>query len=1246
MKSTIQLIRSNFNLTGNWSLYVSSENEIEIDTIEDLTTENARRIKVKSDSELKRDIYDLFSTLSDKENAFIKDLNSSPNTPAENLKGQLSFREFMGLKEPYMRDKTGIFAPIWLSDDNLPDKFVIWKVDETDEDILDKPLSSVFTEKSKIVKTFDISSNQSRIGNYLRRHVNDPSFRQYVLRMSYDILPKLNFTGISLHDPGIFEIEDSSNILQRHRPLLDYNRVLEESFRRLGIVSSNLINITWKFTPPKDEKTSRYFGMYVYERESEISLQVNPLEHVEYTNKSQLDIKSLDHKKFWLVEDLENHFDGIEYGPSQLSHSTNELYTSSDSFWKWIKTPENKFFSWSSSSADLSDLSITNLNKSRHLNIRENVEFSDFWEIVRCKVKGQRLISERGEWRQDHLHKLISFPQHGVADNITKQPKITRIISRNEAVVDTKWMPHIKGDMEIAIAIAKPITYGTWDSLPLMDWETSIFEEGDQDFELKNLYGINFMFNGRLEEQLTAKNSFEINGEQDLVINPNNSSPDLKQDYGLLKPRIRWRSLNGTNVKNDRFDIGGWIANEKYNNVPSSVILEGNETKQPSAYAIDSLHTHAYTFLNSTASFDTENVVISLNSFDTFKMGELVEVTHLTDTENIVHESTLMFIGIHADKKTFIPVNIEVTFSDYFTEFSQEAGDIRLNRRLEVQNVTQEPVPSTFKANSISFAPGSGMINDWEIFKSISSNEFDNVFESKEVYSWDGSAIPRHTKRFYGEFFNGSSFSPAETWFKGYKISVWSRSGFTTQRDALKNLRSITPSSNFNGYKFATTLCQDSNLNEPRIRVINNEKFRFIICLICIPSSVESIEDFKSMYPKLNFNRFKTSFSRYLLNQENLNREKAGIDFITITETGDKIYDDFYIRIFEASELTVTKRFTTRKLPRDKWPKIFKEKFKDIGTEVVELLHQRQLVKFPGTFFNPSMIEVLQTSQSGETKPQVFITENKDFGKIKDFQIRKFYTQPHRKIEANLPSSSNFSSDRTLEGRDLEFLNSPVFNFPKIGEVDYDWIDLDIFNSQWNKKIFKEFNFISTGNRRQSDQASRIDGKNEVDFVSFPMSSKLLQIDLSSIVIPFSGDITTRRGEFFITFDYNEAIISFLSNRFLNVFDVNLKEIEYRFNSKEDWIRSWIEKNILNLLTINTLTIFNSGNQSSQFELNIPTFVGYNDSFKDIKDEIETSSLGKINATLTKRDSTVSIRISLRDLPSTPVELWGLLTFT
>ena len=176
--------------------------------------------------------------------------------------------------EAYDEDM-GLMFPLWLNKNNIPNYFVIFRLDgptSVDYDNLpeDKNTRNEFSEKilnnATIVKTFDLTDN-SLLGSYLRRYVNQKGFPISPIYATWNENEPWEWCGISFKKGGFskgsnFVYED---LIVKDASIIENEYYITQGFERNGIICANFINLEFLFTDETADNytINRYFGFYV-----------------------------------------------------------------------------------------------------------------------------------------------------------------------------------------------------------------------------------------------------------------------------------------------------------------------------------------------------------------------------------------------------------------------------------------------------------------------------------------------------------------------------------------------------------------------------------------------------------------------------------------------------------------------------------------------------------------------------------------------------------------------------------------------------------------------------------------------------------------------------------------------------------------------------------------------------------------------------------------------------------------------
>jgi hypothetical protein len=210
---------------------------------------------------------------------------------------QFDFTYAMGMQPKNSRiykEEFSLFCPLWVEQDNIPDYFLIFKIDgpvtfnsndgsivspgtnlDTNPSLNDLVINPEYffenyIKKSKIIKTFDLT-DKSAIGSYIRRHANDTLFPESSFYASFEKGDLSYWQGIS-YDSGGFcrKAQDIyTDYVLIDKTVTENDDFITMGFFEQGVVHPNILNLEFLFDDIEQEKYkfSRYFGLYVSEAE-------------------------------------------------------------------------------------------------------------------------------------------------------------------------------------------------------------------------------------------------------------------------------------------------------------------------------------------------------------------------------------------------------------------------------------------------------------------------------------------------------------------------------------------------------------------------------------------------------------------------------------------------------------------------------------------------------------------------------------------------------------------------------------------------------------------------------------------------------------------------------------------------------------------------------------------------------------------------------------------------------------------
>jgi hypothetical protein len=281
-EASFQLVRTNPKLTGNVQITVDGNDNMwlnSIDANEELSKSIYKRVAIDPEVGLPANMYNFFNdgkTPSEIVFALTEDFDSTKTST--NYKDQFDFSKYFSgvryLSTRRYQEKLSYFAPIFLKEE-VPEHFVIFKVNDPLNNPIDQMKESYpfdredyikdLFKKSTIIKTFDLRET-TKVGKYLRDHINNTNFPKNPLNVSYDEDTLTDFNGI-LYNAGVFGSrgENLYEFYQTSNPLKYFEEFITLGFERNGVIFPNILNLEFIFDDDTSElyDFNRYIGMYV-----------------------------------------------------------------------------------------------------------------------------------------------------------------------------------------------------------------------------------------------------------------------------------------------------------------------------------------------------------------------------------------------------------------------------------------------------------------------------------------------------------------------------------------------------------------------------------------------------------------------------------------------------------------------------------------------------------------------------------------------------------------------------------------------------------------------------------------------------------------------------------------------------------------------------------------------------------------------------------------------------------------------
>lgn len=284
---SFQLLRTNPKITSNVKLVVNSQGKLFLESFDansQLSASEFKAYEIGETSSYSQDVFNFYQRGQFPKNlAFGVKQESSNEVVGESYTQQYDMTYSSGAEvvtSTAFDEDFSFLAPLWL-DQNLPDAFVIFRlngplsVNEVNSTVENSGNASVsdasqfsnyILNNSVAIKTFDLSQN-SKLGKYLRAHINDPNYPPAPFEFQYDKNTPVAWHGISYSKGGFASGPeyDYEQLITEENSIIETEYFITTGFERTGIICANLINLQFLFSDPtaNNYEINRYFGLYV-----------------------------------------------------------------------------------------------------------------------------------------------------------------------------------------------------------------------------------------------------------------------------------------------------------------------------------------------------------------------------------------------------------------------------------------------------------------------------------------------------------------------------------------------------------------------------------------------------------------------------------------------------------------------------------------------------------------------------------------------------------------------------------------------------------------------------------------------------------------------------------------------------------------------------------------------------------------------------------------------------------------------
>ena len=164
------------------------------------------------------------------------------------------------------------FAPLYISPNNLPKKFIVFRVDGPGVDTINKEnFKNNILNKFKTVKIFDLTKN-SPLGEWLDLNFDNNSFFPLTpFEMSFQNLEFTKWNGIDYETGGYTsKSQFLEPVYEEEKEIFEFEKFVFDGYRNNKVVFPNILNMSFLFDDtPADADTlrkwsiNRYYGFYL-----------------------------------------------------------------------------------------------------------------------------------------------------------------------------------------------------------------------------------------------------------------------------------------------------------------------------------------------------------------------------------------------------------------------------------------------------------------------------------------------------------------------------------------------------------------------------------------------------------------------------------------------------------------------------------------------------------------------------------------------------------------------------------------------------------------------------------------------------------------------------------------------------------------------------------------------------------------------------------------------------------------------
>ncbi len=280
--NSFAILRTNVGLTTNIKIMVDSNYNLALDSIESngsLSSDKLKNVKFNI-----KNYYDelvpYFYKNIQADVAFQIKFDNDVETMSDDFSQQYDELYQYGARNiidnKYYSEEYEYFAPLYIKRNNLPKKFIVFRIDGAGIQLNSKEnFTYEVIQKLKTIKIFDLT-NSSKLGQWLERnYTNNSSFPEAPLEVDFRSLEFCKWNGIDYQTGGYttksFFMDD---IFDEEKEIFELEKFMFDQYSQNKLVFPNILNFSFLFDdePANSETTkkwslNRYLGFYLDDME-------------------------------------------------------------------------------------------------------------------------------------------------------------------------------------------------------------------------------------------------------------------------------------------------------------------------------------------------------------------------------------------------------------------------------------------------------------------------------------------------------------------------------------------------------------------------------------------------------------------------------------------------------------------------------------------------------------------------------------------------------------------------------------------------------------------------------------------------------------------------------------------------------------------------------------------------------------------------------------------------------------------